>query len=1129
MNSKSLYKLLVNILSIIIAISVLFSLASNVYGIGQGQDDDVDTEIYGEDTEQSGAPEDPSTEEVEGKTMKIYTIEDLFFNRIPLLDANFFTETAGGKPIQEGSAISIIRKVVKNWYISFRNVAIVVIAIIIVFAGVRIAISTIAEDKANYKNILVNWVKALLIVLTMHFCMYAIQYLNAKLLEVLQTSLENKYGAAIDPTTGQPMSNTGQVYNTIVKRAFDVRYKIGIPGAIMYLVLTIYFLRFCFVYVRRYAGLIILTILAPLVAIKNAILSLNGKSSSEFARWLGDYTTTTFIQSIHALVFLTLITTAIDLALVNIGGFIVALLMLHAVTKITALATQIFNFNSSGGGGNSFATELLTPGADSSPILSSSTYLSVKTWQSIGQSFKGLKNTAVRTKEHLKDSKLVKGVKDVTGITAHQKKKEERIKANSGEELESTYNEDGTVNVAQTRRVLKGSKRRNNSQGKAARTIIKGLKNYQGKKMFYGGVKQALAIAGGFMAIPLAVTSDAQYEVGHQNLGQLLGVASADLFIKGGNDVIDGAKNQTKKKKDKYNKVMNNVVVGNRIMDMLDGEFDSMVGDEAFDGRDALRKLNKFNVNTYSLKDTIRISLSLHNIKELKPTNVDFIVNDVMKRSKINIRVEDPEQREIYKSIIRDTLLENSEAINESIRNGSIYDDEIGDSDVIGNARERARNGFAGVVASVGSGHAEPGSPEGPIEPSGDSGVTGPSGGSGPIGPSGEGGAIGPAGGETATGPEGAGGALGPGETGVDGALPFGEKGEANKFGSRAEQEKLDHDTKLLKAQMDHVDVERRRLQGRKTELENKIKQLGTANEKDKKELETLTKDIEKLDTEKSTIAKKLNSLTKKFETRKTSEELRALHGKKEQTKGFTGLNGDAKSPLDQKELGPEMVEPIMGYKGNNGSLGFSGKSGDTGKSVETAKATQETLNRRFEAAKRTQTSMDPDIDAVLNDTERKMNELQARIAEVDRLSKMDPSQVNQNDIERQLEAINRLEETINNTLGNQPIPEPTSTSDSSGIDIASTAHRASTVGSTARAATPSNDVRTRSRDSRFVDLSQVLSDRLTGQIMHDVARGSKDYTSQAVKFNTLRDINQLSGKQGVAPYSLNLFISELK
>ena len=127
---------------------MLFSFASNIYAIGQGQDDDVDPDIY----QESGAPEDPSVEPVEGGTMKIYTIEDLFFNRIPLLDANMFTDTAGGKEVEEGSAIQIIRNVVKIWYISFRNMAIVVIAIVIIFAGLRMAISTVAEDKANYPS-----------------------------------------------------------------------------------------------------------------------------------------------------------------------------------------------------------------------------------------------------------------------------------------------------------------------------------------------------------------------------------------------------------------------------------------------------------------------------------------------------------------------------------------------------------------------------------------------------------------------------------------------------------------------------------------------------------------------------------------------------------------------------------------------------------------------------------------------------------------------------------------------------------------------------------------------------------------------------------------------------------------
>ena len=1130
MNSKKIYNYLVNLISVIAVVSILFSFASNIYAIGEGQDDDIDADIY----QGEGTPEDPSSETVDGgKTMKIYTIEDLFFNRIPLLDANFFSETAGGKEINEGSAIDIIRKVVKLWYISFRNVAIVVIAIVIIFAGVRMAISTVAQDKANYKNMLVNWTKAMVIVLLMHIFMYAIQYFNARMLEILQDSLSNKYGAEVDPDTNQPIGNTGQVYNTIVKRAFDVRYKVGIPGAIMYLVLTIYFIRFCFIYVRRYAGLMILTILAPLIAIKHAVLSLKGKSSNEFSKWLGDYTTTTFLQSIHALVFLTLVTTAIDLALVNIGGFVVALLMLHAVTHITVLATQIFNFNSNGGGG-SFISELLTPGADSAPLLTSSTYLNVKTWQSIGKSFKGLKNSAINTKDAIKDSKISKKLKDVTGVTEHQKRREQAIREASAADLDTTYNDDGTVDVAQTRRILSKSQKRKNSQGKAAKTIIKGLKNYQGKKMFTGGVKQAVAIAGGFMAIPLAVASDSQYETGHTNLGMALGLASSDLFISGGNDVLDGAKIQSKKKKDKYNKVMNNVVVGNRLMDTLDQDFERMSSETAYQGRGTLRTLNKYNVNSFSLKNTVRSSILLHNIKVLDASNVDLVANDVMKRTKINIRVQDPDQRERYRQIIKNTLLENSDAINESIRSGSIYDDELGDSDVIENARDRARNGVTGDMGFGGDSDSH--------------GAVGADGPDSPIGPGGIDGAAGP-----------------------DGTLG---SGDSKMFASGSVQdlkarEKAEHQAKLIQEQLDHLDIEKRRLQSRKTSLERKIAQLGGKSELEEKELKQLSDDLAKLESDKASLLGSLKGLSEgKYETRKTSEDLRAEHGSTLGERGFSEKTSGEEGSSEQKEGGE--VSPTRGARksfatritseelrsqmgDSSKKRGFGGSEDDrtqSGTTEETAaigpkgndevtkvdegipkftdeaRKTQSDLARRIEAVKIQQrTNPSADVDSTMGDTERRMHELESRISEVERMtSSSEP--VSQTDLERQIEAIRKLEESLDETLREQgaPAAAPRTTSTST-----TDRSRTSSSVSGSRANTPSNSARVRSSNGGFVDMAQVLSDRLTGQIVRDIGGGESRFTEQAIKFNTIRDINQISGKQGVSPYSLDQFITELK
>ena len=66
---------------------------------------------------------------------------------------------------------------------------------------------------------------------------------------------------------------------------------------------------------------------------------------------------------------------------------------------------------------------------------------------------------------------------------------------------------------------------------------------------------------------------------------------------------------------------------------------------ESYDGRNALRAVNKYNVNSFSLKNALRTSISMHNIRELNASNVDLVVDDIMKTSKINIRVEDPTRR----------------------------------------------------------------------------------------------------------------------------------------------------------------------------------------------------------------------------------------------------------------------------------------------------------------------------------------------------------------------------------------------------------------------------------------------------------------------------------------------------
>ena len=70
-----------------------------------------------------------------GKTddrVEHYTIQDIIFNTVPLLDINFFSHTAGGQQVRDGSPIDLIRTSVATWYVAFRNLVIVALAIIII-------------------------------------------------------------------------------------------------------------------------------------------------------------------------------------------------------------------------------------------------------------------------------------------------------------------------------------------------------------------------------------------------------------------------------------------------------------------------------------------------------------------------------------------------------------------------------------------------------------------------------------------------------------------------------------------------------------------------------------------------------------------------------------------------------------------------------------------------------------------------------------------------------------------------------------------------------------------------------------------------------------------------------------
>lgn len=268
---------------------------------------------------------------------QIFNIEDIIFNKIPILDINFFSNKAAGQDVQEGSVVNTLRNVVSTWYVSFRNLVIMSLAIIIIYVGIRMAIASIPENKAKYKKMLFGWGQALIIVLTIHYIMLIVINLN----EVIVNTIKE--------TQIQIAQERGEesIYETIRTRAYDVRFGIGFPAMIMYVALVIIWLRFLWVYIKRSFTMIILVITAPYIGAKYAIDSSSGKKGTSFTSWLYDFVMNVFLQSVHAIVYTALISTALNLSTQSLMGFVIALVLFNFMLQADEIFRNIFNFDKS--------------------------------------------------------------------------------------------------------------------------------------------------------------------------------------------------------------------------------------------------------------------------------------------------------------------------------------------------------------------------------------------------------------------------------------------------------------------------------------------------------------------------------------------------------------------------------------------------------------------------------------------------------------------------------------------------------------------------------------------------------------------------------------------------------------
>ena len=304
-------------------------------------------------------PEDANTQTrtIEGdnpSSIDVYiskriNIEDIVYNNVPMLDIDVFdvdyskyTES-GLITIDNDSILLVLRHAIISWYYSIRNLTAIVLLLLLVYLGIRLAIATTGERKANYKKMLVAWTTSFIILFTLHYFMVIV-------IEVNNIFVDKFKEVNIANTSAVSGGNTA-LYDTVRTRAYSLKLSEGMPATILYMILVYYLFKFLFVYVKRFFTVSILTLLGPFMAVKYAFESINkgGNNTGAIVAWMSDYALNVFLQAIHAILYTIFMGMAYEFAVSSVSGFLFALFIINYMLKAEELFRRIFNFNGRAG------------------------------------------------------------------------------------------------------------------------------------------------------------------------------------------------------------------------------------------------------------------------------------------------------------------------------------------------------------------------------------------------------------------------------------------------------------------------------------------------------------------------------------------------------------------------------------------------------------------------------------------------------------------------------------------------------------------------------------------------------------------------------------------------------------
>lgn len=262
----------------------------------------------------------------------VSSIDQIIFNEASITSIDFFNFNS------ENSVINEIRVNVATWYYALRNLSIVILLLILLYVGIRMAISTVASDEAKYKKMFKDWAVSLALVFVLHYIMIFTIEINNTLVDLI--------GLARQP--GDAGAYT-EVLDEFSDRAWSVSFNVGVGSTIIYVVLIGVTILFLLMYIKRMLTVAFLIIISPLITITYSIDKMGDGKSQALNTWLKEFVFNILIQPFHCIIYLVFASVAYNTLMTEqtFASAVLAIVMVLFIFKAEDMVKQIFGIQAS--------------------------------------------------------------------------------------------------------------------------------------------------------------------------------------------------------------------------------------------------------------------------------------------------------------------------------------------------------------------------------------------------------------------------------------------------------------------------------------------------------------------------------------------------------------------------------------------------------------------------------------------------------------------------------------------------------------------------------------------------------------------------------------------------------------